>query len=516
MSILFWAVATGSIDLAETLLATDKVQLTCQAKIDQRCRLEMGLCASDSRLTSIRVTLYPNKYAFIDRCENAMFLLRVREYVLPWALQHGYELLLRHLFWHLVCLAGGIADAESHAVKPLHTDADLVALISQHPTVDLDCDDDKGRTILSYAAGYGLSGLVKSILEHTTDQLNKGDDFGRTPLYYAVDNCRADVVKMLLQKTKLINDPRKEHIPLHLSPRHKEVIELMLQYRVSFQDIRVDGEDLLTWTCSCGHESTLKLLLQHGDYNVNSRDPQGQTPLYIAAKYRCRSIVQLLLAYPDIEVNARAADGRTALHVSVSMRHESIVKLLLEREDVDVNARDHFNETPLFHTGSRDDDSTLKLLLEHEDVDVNARVHFNETPLFHTGSRDDDSTLKLLLEREDVDVNARNYRDETPLFNAARLDHKTTLKLLLERTDIQVNATSGGTGSPLCAAARHGSVKAVQVLLEQPDIDLDIVYEDMSYGKRFTALEIARRRGYTEVVEMLECKMHGRRAGSSL
>ncbi|KIW94840.1 uncharacterized protein Z519_04818 [Cladophialophora bantiana CBS 173.52] len=330
-SILFWAVAKGRMDLVETLLATEKVQLDCQTKIKNGCRLEISLGTSAFHLTSIRVSLYTNQREPLDSTQVALASRLLQVHVIPWAFEHGYGLLIRHLIWHLICTTG-----RSTEVNPLCHDADLIALISQHTWVNLNFRDARFRSLLSYAAGYGLSGLVKHMIEHRINRLDDKDDAGCTPLYYAVMNCQVDTVQMLLQTTNMA-DLGPPGVDLNLSPEHKEVIELMLEHGVNHHGVTVDYHRPLNWACLYGHESMVKLLLGRGDVRVNATNDDGDTPLHAAVTKGREAIVKLLLEHGDIDVNATNKFGETPLVSALIGRREAVARLLLERSDIKVD-----------------------------------------------------------------------------------------------------------------------------------------------------------------------------------
>ncbi|OAL23237.1 hypothetical protein AYO22_06287 [Fonsecaea multimorphosa] len=405
-TVLFWAFATGNIDLVETLLATEKVQLTWQAKIRNGCRLAVGLSASDLRLALATVLLYTNQHETVAKGTNAYAISLLRVHVLPWAFEHGYGLLIRHLLWYMVCVAGGIPGAESRAVKPLQSDADFIALMSQqHISVDSELGDATYRTLLSFAAGYGLAGVVKYILEHTSHRLDERDSSGRTPLAHAILNCCSDVVETLIPATNInFVEPDGQSLRLPLSStKHKEMIELLLKYRASFQDIEIDHRDPLSWACENGHESMVELLLEHGHHKVNSRDSVDMSPLHFAALNGHESIAKLLLADPAVEVNARDSHDDTPLHMSAQGGHDSVLKLLLQHGDVDVNTRNIKGQNPLLAAARNGHESTTKLLLEREDIDVNAGNVYGASPLHAALRWSPIAIVRLLLEHQDID-----------------------------------------------------------------------------------------------------------------
>ncbi|KAK0709867.1 hypothetical protein B0T26DRAFT_605578, partial [Lasiosphaeria miniovina] len=63
----------------------------------------------------------------------------------------------------------------------------LVAALLADPRVDINTQDSRGRTPLSYAVGRARSiDIVRCLLADRRTDVNRADMLGRTPLAYAV------------------------------------------------------------------------------------------------------------------------------------------------------------------------------------------------------------------------------------------------------------------------------------------------------------------------------------------
>ena len=73
----------------------------------------------------------------------------------------------------------------------------------------------------------------------------------------------------------------------------------------------------LSWATENGHEAVVKLLLETGRVDVNSKDQDGVMPLSYAAWGGYETVIKLLLKTPDIDVDSKATgkdnDGQTPL-----------------------------------------------------------------------------------------------------------------------------------------------------------------------------------------------------------
>ena len=119
-------------------------------------------------------------------------------------------------------------------------------------------------------------------------------------------------------------------VPLNRSSssaaEYQESIKSILEMRDEI-DFRKD-RSLLSWAAQRGHEAIVKLLLETGKVDVNSRGTLGQTPLSWAAERGHEAVVKLLLEIGKVDVDSRDMSGQTPLSRAAQGGHEAVVKLL--------------------------------------------------------------------------------------------------------------------------------------------------------------------------------------------
>ena len=84
----------------------------------------------------------------------------------------------------------------------------------------------------------------------------------------------------------------------------------------------------------------MKLLLETGKVDVDSKDSDSRTPLSWAAEFGQEAVVKLLLETGKVDVDSKDSDSRTPLSWAAQNRHEAVVKLLLETGKVDVDSKE--------------------------------------------------------------------------------------------------------------------------------------------------------------------------------
>lgn len=137
----------------------------------------------------------------------------------------------------------------------------------------------------------------------------------------------------------------------------------------------------LWWATEGGQYAMVKFLLSENRVNVNGAcHPLDEhvyaiieTPLHVAAYRDDTSTVKLLLDRADIDVNSLNSSCETPLCVAVTYKHTSIVELLLDCADTDVNLRCLFDVAPLNVAATRGSTSMVKLLCAHPKIDLESR-----------------------------------------------------------------------------------------------------------------------------------------------
>ena len=185
--------------------------------------------------------------------------------------------------------------------------------------VNVNTTDERGNTILHFAAIFGRKETVEFLLKNQEINVNAKNKDGYTPLLY----CAA------------IFD-------------HTDIVETLL----TTQGIDVNAKDnngntSLHFFAGRGRIDVVKTLLEKKGMDVNAKDNSGNTPLHVAAVEGHIDVVETLLKRKGMDVNAKDNSGNTPLHVAAVEGHIDIAKALLETKGIDVNAKDNNGNTPL-------------------------------------------------------------------------------------------------------------------------------------------------------------------------
>lgn len=200
----------------------------------------------------------------------------------------------------------------------------------------------------------------------------------------------------------------------------------------------------------------------------------GNTALHIAAEVKNTELVDVLVSVNGIDVDRRNSNGETALYVSTRLADTATVSRLLAA-GADANAaRPDDNSTPLHCVCQDGDGSAVVVVL----LDGGSRPDAGRrsartgvtgiTPLHDAADVGDVRSVTALLDRDETLADAVTDRGCTALHVAARHGYHDVVDLLLRHRAYvgQPGADSRGLGvQPLHLAAEHGGVAAIRTLL---------------------------------------------------
>ena len=191
-------------------------------------------------------------------------------------------------------------------------------------------------SFLHIASAHNLISVIRVAKQGAYD-MDVQNSKMRTPLSYAAEGGHEVVVVELLERN--VNADSKDH----------------------------SGKTPLLWAARNGHEKVVGLLLGRTGVDVNSKPEYGWTPLSEAAIQGHTGVVKALLGRDDINVNSVESRMKSPLSCAITGNHERIIKLLLAAgADVNMRTDDQTaSYTPLQHAILANNVTAMNLLLDH-------------------------------------------------------------------------------------------------------------------------------------------------------
>lgn len=358
---------------------------------------------------------------------------------------------------------------------------------------DVNGKDSLGKTPLLLLIPQDKQNEIYSILLANGANVNQKDMYGDTVLHVAsMTKISPEVLGMFTSAGADINIRNKKGLtPLATAIEHGEAAQVAF-FVSNGADIHAEDAKKTT--------PLINVLRRPDDLykslvikeNASSTDSEGNTPLLVALKQNAAYERIEYIASLDSNVNARNRDGESALFVAVEKNNRKAGELMLSR-NADIFAANTQNISPLRKSLESQNGSEQWLL---NSSTITARDGSGNSVLHYAAEWQlPNDTLNFLIQKG-ADVNAVNGNGETPLFSAAKGDNTDAIDLLVKR-GASLNARDHLGSSPLHAAVRWDALTAAEKL-----INLGFNIDSQNVGGK-TPLAEAAVEGNTTMARLL-------------
>jgi uncharacterized protein len=387
---------------------------------------------------------------------------------------------------------------------------------------------------LRKAAKSGDAVAVKAALKENPGAVEHWFVHGWTLLHFAAKGGNVETIETVLAAKAEIN-PMNElwETPLDVAP-NQPVVEVLRKHGG-----KTGPEASIHSAVFRGNMKWVKKHVLSGvDLNALSG---GELPLCLALR-RDNLVATRYLLRKKPDVRAREADGETALHVAARYDASPEMMAALIRAGGDVNAQDDDGDTPLCCAAAAGNSTTVEFLIKHG---VETEGHLRQFARALARAVDDDhfeiarllidqgakpsiyqaakcghlaATKKLIQEGVDLNLPSKDWHKTTPLMEAVGNDWPEVVEVLLESgadPNVQKQTHYGrdsayGGDTALYQAIHSGSSRMVKLLLAHG------ADPDIQDAEGLSPLEIAKRRGNTHLVHVMETHLDRKQTEKAL
>jgi ankyrin repeat protein len=388
----------------------------------------------------------------------------------------------------------------------------IIDLLIQDEEVEIDVEDDEGKTPLCWAIEYPLdlpeeklgerSSVAQLILQAGANVKSQDYTVGATLLHWSVRYHKDQIAEQLIRAGANVNaQDYQMQTPLHWAAEDSylgdRMADLLLKNGAYIDAIDDSGQTPLHVALEHDRDNVMILRLLEANASTHAMERNGMTPLLSALERSNYEAAELLLR-KGADIKGKGPSGRSALHQAAEKGYEAVFMLLLEK-GADIEAKDSFGLTALQRAAMNGHEAIVRQLLGRKGVNLGPINCLAIARLYRATESGNEVVVRQLLQEKGVDVEGRDSSGRTMLHRAAKNGHHKVVRLLLEKgANVEVKDSSGLTA--LSLAAENGYDAVVQLLLES---GADVEARDR-WG--LTALHRAAGNGHEAVVRLLLSK----------
>lgn len=251
-------------------------------------------------------------------------------------------------------------------------------------------------------------------------------------------------------------------------------IEILLKNGANLYELYENSRRALHAAAQSGNTQVADfLLLKNNTMNVNVRDDEGFSPIYIASEAGYDDFVKFLLN-KEANVNIKTNLKQLApLHIVAYNGYTSTIKTLLNHKNININIKDNTNFTPL-HSAVYGGINVVNVLMSYNSTDINAKSKDGLTPLHLAAINDYSDVAKTLINNKNIKPNCEAKGNMTALHFASSLGNLKTVQVLVESNNTNLNIQSFDNLTALHFAISLKKFDIAQVLLNLSPIDVNI------------------------------------------
>lgn len=332
-----------------------------------------------------------------------------------------------------------------------------------------DATDNDGATAIHIALRRGNEQVIRRLLELNA-KVDIADNWNVQPMHMAALNPKsADFIPELIRRGASVDVlDNSERTPLHNAvsssclPAVRQLLnhgaetgvwdrggDTSLHFAANWTP-RASGDRLAQIRDQC---KIIKLLIRSG-LDINRANKRGETPLHLAARFSCESIIDELISH-GATLNPQDKNRITPLQAAAAAgKPDNARALIRHKADLDIHTATAIGDLIFLQTHP-------SLVAAHKGDQGNSTLpSLVGLAVFF----DQEATLDWLI-REGANVNGSAF-SPTPLLHAVCYKHDPALVRKLLKAGAKVDWPDGDGRTPLYYAASRGSFELVHVLME--------------------------------------------------
>lgn len=338
--------------------------------------------------------------------------------------------------------------------------------------------NDYPKDILFIAIQHNNAYVFENFQNPTT--INYIDIVNHTLIHQAVIHDRSTFISYLIDFHGF--DPNALNItqqtPLHLAIQFKAIKSFLALLKIDKIQLNIlDNFGYRAFDYAIAKiefHAHINELITHKEFNVNSSNNYGQTPLHLVITNGKIQHLELLMKNPNILPNIQDSEGNTALHLSILSENLPFFIFLLSCDNIDHNIKNKKGDTPsLLAIKSKNELFLLNLIIQNK-IDVNTINQSGNTLLHECVLKDYLTDFLKLLNYNNINPNIQDQNGNTPLHLIIQLNRIDFFGAIIEHPRLNINIQNSIGNTALHHSIIYPNKCYFNNLIDRSDTILDI------------------------------------------
>lgn len=192
----------------------------------------------------------------------------------------------------------------------------------------------------------------------------------------------------------IVDKKKKSLLHYAIQLQWNEAFQLLIRFYIDVDLADVKGNTAFHYAVLYNRLSYLRVLMTTNG-NPMLRNNEGQTPLYLACRYRKEKMIDLYLETYMLDMGEKDINEETICMAFIRAKSLSLLKKYGGYESW-LTEPNYIGNTPLHIAACKNSLELAQFLLEHS-VFINIKNHLNETALFYAVRNQNKEMIDLLL-----------------------------------------------------------------------------------------------------------------------
>jgi len=195
----------------------------------------------------------------------------------------------------------------------------------------MECLDKYGNSILHISCELGYIEIVKYLLEKKVLNNQKNKNF-KTPIHIASQKGFVDIIQLMLQRHDILIDDidsnGKTALIMACENDHLNIVKLLLRSNSNIYIRDNKGKSAIFYACQVNNTEMIKALI-NANVDIMQYDNDTVYPLHLACMNGNLEIVKMFVETLNADVECRDKNGYTPLYVAYINQRSNIIKYLI-------------------------------------------------------------------------------------------------------------------------------------------------------------------------------------------